>query len=88
MLKGKLVDKPNFNNNNNKLWDTHTFNEEWYYEKVQNFIRKNNNYNNNHNNSNNNNKVYLTIDDFLFRYDRGAFWMAKPVTITITTKTL
>ena len=71
---------------NKRLWDTHSFNEEWYYEKVKRLAYNYNNINtkNKIKSNCNNNEIYLTIDDFLFRYDRGAFWMARPVIIILT----
>ena len=54
-----MVENPNSNVNNNKnneVWDLHSFHEEWFFEKVQKYIKKNKS-----------NNIYLTLHDYMFR---------------------
>jgi hypothetical protein len=65
-----ITGKSDVLNSNLNLTSLYSWNSEWYYEHVNNVT---------------NNTIYyqdqFTRNDFLFRYDNGAFWMGKYATI-------
>eukprot|EP01038_Epipyxis_sp_PR26KG_P010981 gene10981-14749_t len=72
IISGKLTN--NMINKRDYFNPTDKHYEEFYFEKIQSIAMNNNDYYSR--------MLILPIKSFLFRYDRGAFWMAKPISFS------
>lgn len=71
VLLGHIVEYTHDNKSN--YYDPDIIHEQWFYEKIHNMIKVNTK----------DKYLYLPLQSYFFRYNRGAFWMARPLQFSL-----